>query len=216
MTISLWFLAVIVIVSLLAGFWIGRSVKWMMVETESRITDSEEEENDENMNRHIRNGAKRIPLGWAIGSPVAGEVRSFCEGTGKGALIRPEQGLLYAPTSGKIIRLYPMGNEMLFRTDFGIELLLKVGEARDEMFSVYYRSRVVQNEIVGKGKLLLEFDMEGLQKEGVDTVVSVMVETSGEYREITLTPKEQIKTGEELLWVRETTVTDNVFQPLTK
>lgn len=216
-TINFLILLAIVILSLIGGFWIGRSVRWMMIETEERINDErepeiggEQEEKDsresdtgERQNRKIKNGVKRIPLGWSIGSPVGGTVRNINDSTGRGALIQPEQGKLYAPASGKIIRLYPMGNAMLLRTDFGVELLLRVGEMRDELHSMYYRSCVIQNEIVSKGKLLLEFDLERLCGEGVNTAVSVTVDAAAPCQDITLTRKELVKAGEELLWVRK-------------
>lgn len=181
-TISIYAVAAIVILSLMGGFWIGRSVKWMMIDTESRIVDEE----------------KRIPLGWAVGSPVTGTVRSYSEGAGRGVLIRPEQEKIYAPVAGKIIRLYPMGNAMRLRTEAGVELMLRVGETGEEMHSGYYRSYVVQNEIVSKGKLLLEFDREGLRQDGIDVGVSVMVDAG---RDIIVTEKERVKFGEEIFYI---------------
>lgn len=210
-TISFFLLIAIVILSLMGGFWIGRSVRWMMLDTESRIRDDIESETakeleetgrGEHHNKKVKGNVKRIPLGWTVGSPVTGTVRSFSDSIGKGALIYPEQGKLFAPAAGKIIRLYPMGNAMLLRTDFGVELLLRVGESRDEMHSMYYRSYVVQNEIVPKGKLLLEFDLEGLCGEGVDASVSVTVNAAYDFRDFTLTQKEMVKVGEELFWIQ--------------
>ncbi len=203
-TISIYTMVVIAILALMVGFWIGRSVKWMMLETESRISeDSDEQGRIEDVPEGIR-----IPLGWSIGSPVAGTVRSFNDGVGVGALIRPEQGAVYAPASGKITRLYPMGNAMRLRTDSGVELIMRVGETSDELHSVYYRARVIQNEIVNKGKMLLEFDLEGLQKEGVDTAVSLVVEPADPSQNVIVTRKEQVKAGEELLWIRESIASD--------
>lgn len=210
-TISIYVLVVVAILSFMGGFWLGRSVKWMMLDTESRIDgeegqESEEEQSDadeEEYSGKMRNGAKRITQGWAIGSPVGGVVRCINDGTRRGALIQPEQGILHAPVSGKVIRLFPMGNRMLIRADSGVEILLCVGEAGDEMHSVYYRTHVVQNEIITKGKILLEFDRDKMHEEGVDTVVSVMVETADDYRDIMVTRKTQVRAGEELLRVRE-------------
>ena len=88
--------------------------------------------------------------------------------------------------------------------------MLRVGEGRDEMHSMYYRSYVVQNEIVFKGKLLLEFDLEGLHKEGVDTSVSITVNTADDLQNMILTQKELIKNGEDLLWVRDPNVLESV------
>lgn len=153
--------------------------------------------------RRNHNKEKRIPLGWAIGSPVAGDVSLFYEGNRRGALIQSDQGRMYAPASGKIIKLYPMGNRMMLRTDSGVELLLQVGGEVDELCGFYFRPRVVQNEIVSKGKLLLEYDRERLLAEGVDTGVSISVEAAENLRDITVTGKERVKAGEELLWVKD-------------
>lgn len=149
------------------------------------------------------NNEKRIPLGWAIGSPAEGAVYTFNDGRRKGAMVRTTQGCLYAPVSGKIVKLYPMGNQMILRTDFGVELLLRVGGVIDEMTGEYFRPRILQNEIVNKGKLLLEYDREGLIAEGEDTDIYISVEVAEDYRNITVTEKAQVKLGEEILWVMD-------------
>lgn len=209
-TISVFALVAAVILSIMLGFWLGRSVRWMMIETESRVA---EQMGTETEDMPLSNGKlwkdkgdislenKQILHGWSIGSPTPGEVRSISEGSKRGALIRPEQGKLYAPASGKITRLYPMGNAMILRTDEGVELMLRAGEVRDDLFSSYYRSYVVQNEVVTKGKLLLEFDRAGLRKEGLEVAVAVMVENGSEC-DVMVTQKEQVKMGEELLHVQ--------------
>ena len=71
------------------------------------------------------------------------------------------------------------------------------------MFSMYYRPRIVQNEIVNKGKLLLEFDLEGLEAENVDASVSISVEAAQDSREILVTGQKYVRVGEEVLWVRD-------------
>ena len=149
----------------------------------------------------VQPGAKRIPLGWAIGSPVAGEVKYYHEGTKRGAMIVPKQEILYAPASGKIIRLYPTGNAMRLRTDCGIELLIQAGVDTDELEGRYYRPRVLQNEVVNKGKPLLQFDIIGLRTEGYDPAVMVSVEEADDYRNITVCDSLVVKAGEDLMWV---------------
>lgn len=234
-TVSIFIMGTIITVSLMAGFWIGRSLRWKMAEgeedpkeaagpenfsmrrlydkdtasqrsaeweNESGTEKAEKEEEVQEERRH-KHGEKVIPKGRAIGSPCSGEVSFFYEGSRRGAVIQAEQGLVYAPAAGKIIRLYPMGNAFLLRTEFGVELLIKVGSRRDELLSMYYRPRIVQNEIVNKGKLLLEYDLEGLQAEGADTEVSISVEAAEDYRDILITGQKYVRAGEEVLWVRE-------------
>lgn len=202
MTVSVWVTFVIAVIALMAGFWIGRSIRWMAEETEERAgVGDEEDEERENMEKIApKRGEKRILLGWMIASPVSGQVRPFFEGNRCGALIQPMEGMLYAPVSGRITRLYPMGRAMEIETDFGGAVLIKAGIGGDELCSDYYRSRVVQNEIINKGKLLLEFDMAGLEAQGVDVTVTVSMETTLEEKNIMVTQKDCVKVGEELIW----------------
>lgn len=161
-------------------------------------------------NRRPENGWKefgregrRVPLGWAIGSPVSGEASFYYEGGRRGVIITPEEGMLYSPAAGKIIRLYPTGNAFRIRTDCGAELLVRIGLGTDELEGMYYRPRVLQNEIVNKGKPLIEFDLEKIAREGYDTSVRISVEEAQDYRDISVTDAGHVRVGEDLLWVRQ-------------
>lgn len=147
-------------------------------------------------------GAKKIMLGRAIGSPVTGEVSFFHEGVRKGAIFHSSQGKLYAPASGKIVRLYPTGNCMRLRTEFGVELLLQAGIQTEELEGMHYRPRVVQNEVVTKGKLLLEYDPAAIRLEGYDPSVLMSVEDAEDYRDITVSDAERVQSGDDIMWVR--------------
>lgn len=189
--LNIWSLTAIIFVGMIIGYLFGVT---------GRGKETEENETIHNVKNNVFGSGK--PLGWAIGSPVAGTVSLFPEGARRGILICPEQGKLFAPVSGKIIRLYPTGNAMRLRTEQGIELLLKAGTRTEELEGMYYRSRVVENEIVGKGKLLLEYDVDKIRQEGYDPDVVVTVEDAENYRDIVLTEEKRVKTGEDLLWVR--------------
>lgn len=155
--------------------------------------------------RSNRGRNQLVPEGqkWSVGSPVKGWITSCREGEHPMVVIQPEADRLYAPTAGKIIKLYPMGNAFLFRTEFGTELCLQVGNVGDDLLGRYFRPRVLQNEIVSKGKLLLEFDSPGLVAEGVSPAVTVTVENHSYGTNVRVTAKEQISVGEEILLVTE-------------
>ncbi len=147
-------------------------------------------------------GEKRIPLGWAVGSPVAGTVSYFNEGSKRGAKIVPEQGNVYAPAAGKITRLYPTGNAMCLRTDYGIELLIQAGVDTKELEGQFYRARILKNEVVNKGKLLLEYDVEAIKGEGYDPAVVMTVEDAQDFQDVTVCDASRVKAGEDIMWVR--------------
>lgn len=138
---------------------------------------------------------------WAVGSPVSGPVTAQLEGERPVAVIYPEGDFLYAPVAGKVTKLFPMGNAFLLTADFGAELYVQVGDGSDELLGRYYRPRVVQNEFVGKGKLLLEFDRKGLEAEGASPEVEVCVENCCYGGDVEMTAGESAKIGEEILRV---------------
>lgn len=140
---------------------------------------------------------------WTVCSPVSGWVTSCREGEHPVVVIQPEEDKLYAPAAGKITRLYPMGNAFLFRTEFGTDIYLQVGNVGDDLLGRYFRPRVVQNEIVGKGKLLLEFDSQKLVAEGISPAVTVSVESQSYDSSVHAVAAEQVRTGEEILLIEE-------------
>ena len=77
--------------------------------------------------------------------------------------------------------------------------MIRVCEGVDEIYSMYFRARVVRNEMINKGKLLLEFDKEGLEAAGVEVKVSVSAEAQ-DGRVFAMTSCNAVKAGEALLW----------------
>lgn len=141
------------------------------------------------------------PSGHPFASPVAGQVDVLNNQGRRGVLFTPEDNRVYAPASGKIIRLYPRGNEFLLRTDSGVVLRVRAGERDAEMTRDYFRPRVVQNEFVGKGKLLLEYDREALARDGYDTHVFMTVEEDEGNYNLSVTGSVWVKNGQDCLWV---------------
>ena len=127
------------VLGLLIGFWSGRSLRWKMEETEE-IGENREE-------RKITTDRQLVREGITIGSPVNGEIRKATEAEQEDDKVRagcisivPEDGRVYAPTAGKVLKLYPMGNRIRFRTDSGLELLLNICKDREELHSACYHT----------------------------------------------------------------------------
>ena len=127
---------------------------------------------------------------------------SVTEENGKKQLrILPEQGKVYAPAAGRIKKLYPMGQAMLLQTEYGAEILLQVGDRVDDMYSVYYRCRVMEHEYVRKGSLLLEFDPAGIEQEGASAEIRISVENAQAFDSVTVSEQGALRAGEPLLYV---------------
>ncbi len=190
----------IILVSFIVGYLIGRRERNILMQEDEEYQETAGEQMaDKKKHKKTENSVRREKV---ICSPVDGIVHSFCEGGRKGAVIEPKQGMIYAPASGKIVKLYPMGNAFVLRSDEQSDILIQVGrQCQDELCSMYYRTRIVQNEVVNKGKLLLTFDMEKLKAAGEEITVSVSLEERFCDGEITVEQKESVKVGEELITI---------------
>lgn len=138
-----------------------------------------------------------------ISSPVSGNIIDYSDGKRPEIVLNPDEEKLYAPAGGKIIKLFPLGNEMLFRTEEGIVLRIKVGEKVDELQSEYFRPKVIQNEVMNRGKLLLEFDRRSLEAEGVDCQLSVRVEDFAPGERVAGVAEGCVKAGEAIFEIAQ-------------
>ncbi len=198
------------------GFMLGRvSMYGQEPEETGELEDNQSTVADGGMRKGHRGRNRRAAEDmrkWSVGSPVSGEVTVCEEGEHSTIVIRPEGDKLYAPAAGKITRLFPMGNAFLFVTEFGTELYVQVGDTNDELLVRHYRPRIVQNEVVAKGKLLLEFDRQGLEAEGASSEISICVESCAYGGDVRMMAGERVKVGEEILQVREPFCAKAVYQ----
>lgn len=170
-----------------------------------REKESAEEKKEETaQSRQAVLGSKKIK------SPMAGRVmelsevadEAFASGLlGRGKAILPSEGKVYAPANGKITTFFPGGHALGITTEQGVEVLIHVGINTAELNGRCFRSKVVQNEIVTKGKLLLEFDLEGIQREGYDAVTPIIVTNGEKFSELHSTSALMVKPGEDLIWL---------------
>ena len=144
-----------------------------------------------------RRGPEKLVVS-CISSPVSGQITDYGNGRRPEISINPDGEKLHAPAGGKVIRLFPLGNEMLLRMEEGVVVRIKVGEKADDLQSEYFRPKVVQNEVVNKGKLLLEFDRRNLEAEGVDCLVTVTVEEYEPGEQVFPCTEGSVKVGEDI------------------
>lgn len=210
---DMFVLGAVAVLAAMAGFWAGRSVQWQLAEAEGAAA---EEENANGLTGGIlqnktngmmsgimerRRPVKVLSPGREIGSPAAGQVSILEEDDRQKIRILPDYGKVFAPASGRIAHLYPMGSAMLLRTDFGADIMMKIGSRVDDMCSSYYRCRVMEHEVVRKGTLLLEYDPAAICAEGADPEIILSVENGEELDGVTMTAASRTKVGEPVLYI---------------
>lgn len=128
--------------------------------------------------------------------PVQGEVHPISdaedeafasEALGKGAVIFPSEGAVYAPFNGTVEALFPTKHAIGLRSDSGIEVLIHVGIDTVKLDGKYFEAFTEQGAHVEKGQKLISFEKEAIEKEGYKTQVMVVISNSDDYNEITLT-----------------------------
>ncbi len=129
-------------------------------------------------------------------APVPGQVLPIAqaedeafasEALGKGAVILPSEGMVYAPFNGTVEALFPTMHAIGLRSDSGIEVLIYVGIDTVKLDGKYFEAFTEQGAHVEQGQKLISFDAAAIEKEGYKTQVMVVVSNSDDYNEITLT-----------------------------
>lgn len=162
-----------------------------------QITDEGAEGKDKNIER-------------AVCSPITGTVCPLSEikdpvfsseAMGKGAAILPAENKVYAPFDGVIVSLMDSHHAVGIEGN-GIELLIHVGMDTVKLDGKYFTPHVQEGQQVKKGDLLLEFDMDGIRKEGYELVTPVVVTNSDDFSDVIWNGEQEAKAGAPLLEVK--------------
>lgn len=169
-------------------------------EGESKNKKEDKPEKEENIN------VDRLP----IQSPLTGEIIPIqqvndevfsTEAIGKGVAIIPTEGKVYAPVTGEITSLFHSKHAIGLTSDQNTEVLIHVGLDTVKLDGKYFKAHVEQDDHVEKGQLLLEFDIEAIQKAGFDITTPVIITNSNDYTDVIETEQTTITNKDVLLTV---------------
>lgn len=164
--------------------------------------DMENEENIESKEILVNKEILVSPLKGNIMALSDVEDAAFASGAlGKGVAITPVEGKVFAPADGTLTTLFPTSHALGITTDNGAEILIHVGMDTVQLEGKYFNAKVKQGEKVKKGQLLLEFDINEINKAGFSTVTPVIVTNFDSYLDVVETDKKKVDYKEELLTV---------------
>ncbi|MBD1381058.1 beta-glucoside-specific PTS transporter subunit IIABC [Metabacillus arenae] len=139
------------------------------------------ESNDPNSNEETVNApfsGKVIPL-----SEVPDEV--FSSGAmGQGIAIEPSDNKLYAPFDGTVVMVAPTKHAIGLRSVSGVELLVHIGLDTVKLAGKPFTLYVEDGVKVTKGDVLIEFDKESIENQGLKTITPIIITNSHAYKEI--------------------------------
>ena len=150
-------------------------------------------------------GGKKTML---VSSPMKGEVLPLAKSSdpvhqeemlGKGALIVPSEGKVFAPFKGKAVMVFETGHALGLVSEDGVELLIHVGLDTVKLNGKYFTAHVKDNQEINEGDLLLEFDMEGIKSEGYLIESPIIVTNTGDYKSINTAAEGGVEKNDRLL-----------------
>lgn len=128
-----------------------------------------------------------VPLDKVNDETFAGEM------LGKGIAVLPSAGMVYAPFDGEVVTLFPTKHALGLKSDSGVELLIHVGLETVGLNGKHFTAHVKDAQRMKKGDLLLEFDLDAIQKEGYDIVTPLIISNTDDYSEIVSLANGQVK-----------------------
>lgn len=117
-------------------------------------------------------------------SPLTGEAKDLSQATdpvfssgvmGKGIVIDPSEGKLFAPVDGEVSVLFPTFHAIGITTSTGIELLMHIGMDTVGLEGKGFTAHVKQGDKVKAGNLLIDFDIAVIKAAGLVAETPIIV-----------------------------------------
>lgn len=144
-------------------------------------------------------------------APIKGEVKpieessdaAFASGAlGKGVLILPEEGKVYAPVTGTVTVLFPSLHAIGITSDAGVELLIHIGINTVQLNGEGFTAHIKQGDQIKQGQLLVEFDMNKIKEAGYTLETPVLVTNYADLKEVKNTNASSVQLQETLMEVK--------------
>lgn len=129
-------------------------------------------------------------LPFELASPIKGEVKSlsactdlaFASGAmGKGVVIEPTEGKVYAPCDGQVMMLFETLHAIGLKSENGAELFIHVGLDTVKLNGQGFKAYVQGGDSVKKGDLLIEFDIDFIKEKGLSVTTPMVITNADNY-----------------------------------
>lgn len=144
-------------------------------------------------------------------APIKGKVKpieessdaAFASGAlGKGVVILPEEGKVYAPVTGTVTVLFPSLHAIGITSDAGVELLIHIGINTVQLNGEGFTAHIKQGDQIKQGQLLVEFDMNKIKEAGYSLETPVLVTNYADLKDVKNTNASSVQLQETLIEVK--------------
>ncbi|RRR25538.1 PTS beta-glucoside transporter subunit IIBCA [Schaalia georgiae] len=143
-------------------------------------------------------------------SPMAGTAvplgqvkdESFAKGMlGPGIAIEPSSGVVVAPCDGKVTVAFPTGHAYGIKSASGVQVLIHIGMDTVKLDGKGFTPKVAKGDVVRRGDVLAEVDLDVIREAGYDTVTPVVVTNKKKFASVTPDAEGEVAPGGALLTV---------------
>ena len=142
-------------------------------------------------------------------SPMAGELvalsdvndEAFASGAlGPGVAISPAaHAVVVAPCDGKVTVAFPTGHAYGLKSASGVQVLIHVGMDTVKLDGKGFTPRVAKGDVVRRGDVLAEVDLDVIREAGYETITPVVVTNKKKLGGVTPVASGEIQRGDALL-----------------
>ena len=146
----------------------------------------------------------------SVTSPLAGTVvpleqvkdESFAKGMlGPGIGIEPADGLVVAPFDGTVTVAFPTGHAYGIKAASGVQVLIHVGMDTVKLEGKGFTPRVSKGDVVHRGDVLAEVDLDVIRAAGYETITPVVVTNKKKFGAVDPVASGEVRRGDALLQV---------------
>lgn len=193
------------VITLLLGFGVTFALVFFQnlngdeEEADKSGADSEAEEKDQTADQ--ADVQVMAPISGTVKAVTECEDEVFAsEALGKGVVIEPEEGKVYAPCDGEISAFFETKHAIGITAVNGMELLIHVGMNTVTLNGEGFTTHAKTGDKIRKGQLLLEFDMDFIRSKGLPVSTPVVIANLDDGKEISCRLG-AVKKGEALITI---------------
>ena len=118
---------------------------------------------------------------------------------GDGFAVIPSEGKIYAPADGEVTMVFDTLHAVGMTSSMGTEILIHIGLDTVTLGGEPFTAHVAAGDKVKKGDLLIEADLDKIEKAGLNTIIPVLICNTDDYSKITLQKEGDVALDEAVL-----------------